>query len=201
MFLDNNNQAHVDGAFDPDTYSMLRDWAPVSAKLRDNVRNTGPIIRWVQLHLGSDLGTARIGAGPKVTTVRVRSNDEARTTQQVEEWLKHLDREGVSSRNILIITCGASIQESALPLSSLGSTITFDSKIGVINVATPVQIKGLEAKHVLVVDLEALNSSEAVARAYVALTRASVSLWVALGDKAWDVMQSTTVDQIARAVR
>lgn len=201
MFLDNNNQAHVDGSFDPDTYSMLREWAPVSARLRDNVRNTGPIVGWVQLHLGSDLGTARIGAGPKVTTIRVRSNDDARTTQQVEEWLKYLDREGVSNQNMLIITCAASVQQSALPLSCLGSTITFDSKIGSISVATPVQIKGLEAKHVLVVDLDALDSSEAVARAYVALTRASVSLWVALGDKAWDVMQSTAVEQIVRTAR
>ncbi|MEK0154731.1 NERD domain-containing protein [Arthrobacter oryzae] len=201
MFLDNNNQAHVDGSFDVDSYSILREWAPVSAKLRDNVRNTGPIIGWVQLHLGSDLGTARIGAGPKVTSIRVRSNDDARTAHAVEERLKYLSREGVTNENMLIITCAACPQQSALQFSFKGSTVAFNSRIGPITVATPLQIKGLEAKHVLVVDLDALDSSEAVARAYVALTRASVSLWVAVGNKAWDVMQSTAVEQISRIVK
>lgn len=201
MFLDNNNQAHVDGYFDPATYSMLGEWAPVSAKLRDNVRNTGPIISWVQMHLGSDLGTPRVGAGPKVKTVRVRPGDQSRTREEVEAWLKYLGREGVSTQNVLIVTCADSFERSALPLTHSGSTTSFDSHLGAIRVATPAQIKGLEERHVLVVDVEDLDSSEAIARAYVALTRASVSLWVALGDKAWSVLESTAIEQISRTVK
>ncbi|WP_315913286.1 NERD domain-containing protein [Arthrobacter sp. lap29] len=198
MFLDNNNQAHVDGSFDDDSYAILREWAPVTAKLRDNVRNTGPIIDWIQLHLGSDLGIPRVGAGPKVKTVRSRPNDHKRFRELVEDWLKYLHHESVTIGNIQIITCAATPGASALPLSSSGSTLTYTSEIGTISVATPAQFKGLESNHVLVVDLDDLDSSEAEARAYVALTRASVSLWVALGDNAWNVMQSISVEQILK---
>lgn len=198
MFLDNNNQAHVDGSFDDDSYSILQEWAPVTAKLRENVRNTGPIIEWIQLHLGSDLGTPRIGAGPKVKTVRSRPNDHERLRGLVEDWLKYLDHEAVSTTNIQIITCASTPNASTLPLSVSGSTLTYDSGIGPISVATPAEFKGLESNHVLVVDLDDLASSEAEARAYVALTRASVSLWVSLGDNAWNVMESISVEQILK---
>lgn len=165
------------------------------------MRNTAPIITWVQLHLGSDLGTPRVGAGPKVKTVRIRNNDQSRTREEVEDWLKYLGHEGVGAQNVLIVTCAVSPQHSALPLSYSGSAITFNSHLGAISVATPLEIKGLEAKHVLVVDVDDLDSTEAIARAYVALTRASVSLWVALGEKAWNSMQTVALEQISRTVK
>src|SRR4051794_22154610 len=62
MFLDPNNQAHVDGDFDEDTYRLVLDEA-VPFDLPMNVRNTKPIVHMVQSYLGADIGDPAIVHG------------------------------------------------------------------------------------------------------------------------------------------
>ena len=65
MFLDQNNQAHVDGAYDPDVAELLGTEA-IWVDLDLNVRNTQAIVHVVQEYLGADVGDPGIVHGEKV---------------------------------------------------------------------------------------------------------------------------------------
>ncbi|MFD0637879.1 NERD domain-containing protein/DEAD/DEAH box helicase [Catenulispora yoronensis] len=65
MFLDMNNQAHVDGAFDEEVFELVASEA-LRVDLDLNVRNTKAIVHMVQEYLGADIGDPGIVHGEKV---------------------------------------------------------------------------------------------------------------------------------------
>lgn len=159
MFLDPNNQAHIDGAYDGDVAALVADEA-VAVDLDLNVRNTSAIVHVVQEYLGADVGDPGIVHGEKVqwhtTDRRVTVSDGASVAAQ-------LIHDGVSRSEIWIIDPAS----DKAPATTDGITVT-----------SPRFAKGLEAEHVIVCGLPERLDDAGVAAFYVSVTRARVSLHV-----------------------
>lgn len=191
MFVDTNNQAHVDGIFDAVFFSELQSKS-AQFTLRTNCRNTEPIVTQVQSLLGADLGIPKVGAGPKVVVMHSGPGNQA---SRIDAELSRLADQGVATRDIAIVTILEDAAESGAFLSSPYRE-SFDGLKPKIFTARA--IKGLEARHVLVVDVQDLETSEARSRLYVAMTRARVSLWMSIGDPAWNQMARMAAESFGR---
>ena len=160
MFLDQNNQAHVDGAYDPDIIELLGSEA-IWVDLELNVRNTQAIVHVVQEYLGADVGDPGIVHGEKVHWVTVSGES---TVAEGEQIATKLNENGVPRASIWIVDAASESQPYRSPHGFL--------------VVNPRYAKGLEAEHVIVCNLPSESDSAATARFYVAVTRARVSLHI-----------------------
>jgi DNA helicase IV len=195
IFVDTNNQAHVDGAYDPELFDQMRAWSVVF-RLRQNCRNTEPIVTQIQTLLGADLGVPRVGAGPKVGMLHARSDSAA--VEGLDRELERLLDQGVNLNEVAII----SLQSEPADSLAWGSRISLRGDLGDaastkrVKLWSPQQIKGLESKHVLVVDVHDLLEPNAMQKLYVAMTRARVSLWMAIEDPAWNQLGEMAAQSI-----
>lgn len=163
MFLDPNNQAHVEGDFDRDVMALVSDEATIF-ELDLNVRNTRAIVHVVQEYLAADVGKPGIVHGEKIRWVRAeKPADEAAALAQARE----LASEGIPKGNIWVID------------SSSAASPRQDSKGYVVT--SPRYVKGLENEHVIVFGVPDPDDDSAVANFYVAVTRARVSLTIVVG--------------------
>lgn len=158
MFLDPNNQARVDGAFDEETYELVADDA-ASFDLGLNIRNTKAIVHVVQSYLGADIGDPGIVAGE---SVEWRSFDDGSGRDEASALARKLVDSGVKKDAIWIISASADGEPFITPE---GVTLT-----------TPRFAKGLEAEHVIVCDLPMELDDSGLAALYVAVTRPRVAL-------------------------
>ncbi|WP_189290198.1 nuclease-related domain-containing DEAD/DEAH box helicase [Micrococcus luteus] len=158
VFLDPNNQAHVDGVFDPDTFDLLRSQATATSRLSTNVRNTRPVVVTLQDLLEADLGDPGIVNGERPFWDRKSTGDLWAAIHRARD----LVAEGVARDRICLIDCSR--------------TEPSDSVQEGFRVVSPRTIKGLEAHHVVVFGLPTVIDSEARASLYVALTRPRISL-------------------------
>jgi hypothetical protein len=158
MFLDPNNQAHVDGRFDKEVFDLVSEEA-LLFDLNLNVRNTRAIVHVVQEYLGADVGDPGIVHGEAVHWETVAEPADAAKASEVAN---ELIANGIGKSQIWIIR----VSGDAEP------TINAD---GVI-VTCPRYVKGFEAEHVIVCDLPETFNDETIASLYVAVTRARVSL-------------------------
>ncbi|GAA1884711.1 hypothetical protein GCM10009715_33690 [Paeniglutamicibacter psychrophenolicus] len=160
MFLDPNNQAHVDGHYDEDVAALVAEEG-IAVDLDLNVRNTRAIVHIVQEYLGADVGDPGIVHGEKVhwhtTSSRVTGADG-------EDVARQLVGGGVSPDGIWIID----------PASDRPPTKSVDGFV----FTSPRFAKGLEAEHVVVCGLPNSLDSAGAAAFYVAVTRARVSLHI-----------------------
>lgn len=189
IFCDPNNQANVDGAFDESVYDDVRGRAAVY-RLPFNCRNTATIVTQTQLITGADLGIAKAGAGPQVEYVR--TYDDGESAASLDQRLRHLLDDEIHPDDIVVLTLRDHVESSAALSSrawSRGRLVNGDRlphELGHPRVFTTNAYKGLEAAHVLVIDVDDVSGPIAMARLYVAMTRPRVSLWIALGTDAWD---------------
>ena len=160
MFLDPNNQSHVDGRFDKDVYDLVAAEAP-SFDLNRNVRNTKAIVHVVQEYLGADVGDPGIVHGEKV---QWHWSDGAADVEEATEVAYRLIAEGARKAEIWIISATSDLAPMSTP--------------GGLTVTSPRYAKGLEAEHVIVCDLPESFDDAGVAAFYVAVTRARVSLHI-----------------------
>lgn len=190
VFCDPNNQANIDGRLD---LRVLRELqvAATSIDLPYNCRNTSTIVLQTQEMTGADLGVARAGQGPPVEYVKCATDADAAAL--LDAHLKRLRRDEIPLGEVAVVTLRAEPS-----LSSAVETRAYRSGLlarpdqsasttpgGSATLLTVAEIKGLEAAHVCVVDVEELSDQAAIAHLYVAMTRARISLWVALGEDAW----------------
>lgn len=160
MFLDTNNQAHVDGSFDPD----INDYVSAEALLVDldlNVRNTSAIVTMVQEYIGADVGDPGIVHGEKV---QWHKPDGAPDVGAAEKVAQDLVSGGVRKQDIWIISTTST---SARSVTEQGFTVV-----------SPRYAKGLEAENVITCDLPDTYDRAGTAAFYVAVTRARVSLHI-----------------------
>jgi hypothetical protein len=162
MFLDPNNQAHVDGVFDPDVLALVSDEA-VTVDLDLNVRNTKAIVHMVQEYLGADVGDPGIVHGEKVHWVTSSGGVEAAAESAAE-----LVANGSRPEDIWIID----VASDRPPHRDAAGVLT----------TNPRHAKGLEAEHVIVCGLPTEFDERELAALYVALTRARVALHVVASD-------------------
>ncbi|MFC0862216.1 NERD domain-containing protein [Sphaerimonospora cavernae] len=160
MFLDPNNQAHIDGSFDPDVYELVSDEA-LLLDLNRNVRNTRAIVHVVQEYLGADIGDPGIVNGERV---QWRWAAAEAGLAAAEGLARELVDDGARREDIWIISVTS---DDALVQSAAGFTVT-----------SPRYAKGLEAEHVIVCDLPEVYDEHGLAGFYVAVTRARVTLHV-----------------------
>jgi hypothetical protein len=160
MFLDPNNQAHVDGEFDPDVCELVQQEA-LQYDLDRNVRNTRAIVHVVQEYLAADVGDPAIVAGERVAWWWSAGPADV---SEAEARARELLANGAGRNEIWIIS-----------VSSGGEP--YRSKAGFL-VTNPRFAKGLEAEHVIVCDLPQEYDDRGVAAFYVAITRARVTLHV-----------------------
>lgn len=162
MFLDHNNQAHVDGAYDPEVFELVSSEAAVF-ELSKNVRNTKSIVFMVQEYLQADVGDPGIVNGAKVVWERFEGEHSRTRALEVAE---EIASQSIDPVNIWIISVNGAPQSERVE--------------GDIRILTPKEAKGLEAEHVVVCDLPSDYNAESLAAFYVAATRARVTLHIVL---------------------
>jgi hypothetical protein len=195
IFCDPNNQANVDGRFDRLAYQEMVGEA-VTIDLPYNCRNTSNVVRQTQQVTGADLGVAKAGAGPVVDYAR--HTDDKGAAGLLDAQLGRLRKQEVDLADVAVVTVRDSAEQSAATATRAFRTGQLVAqpdpdlrRPGVARLLTIAEIKGLEAAHVCVVDVDDTRDTVAPARLYVAMTRPRISLWVGLTDNAWQ--------QIARA--
>ncbi|WP_062378861.1 NERD domain-containing protein [Demequina pelophila] len=172
MFLDPNNQAHVDGRFDPDVYAIVMSECAVF-QLDRNVRNTKGVVDVVKNYLGADIGDPGIVHGDQVQWYTV---PEARRRDAVADIARSLASEGVARSEVWVIPAG-----DACVVAGAADTLA---------VKTPQEAKGLEADHVIVCSLPKERTTAAMAALYVAITRPRVGLHMVVTPEERKFMQS-----------
>lgn len=194
MFCDPNNQLNIDGDYDPEIAEELRGWSAQYA-LPYNCRNTIQIVRQTQLITGADIGVARAGEGPSVGFDQYESDSDAAVL--VDRAIGKLRQNEIPLADIAIVTLCDDPSDSVVTLTRAYRTrqIAIQTQPGHVPpegiwLRTVRQIKGLEAPHVLVTDVDDISHRDQLARLYVAMTRPRVSLWICVSRPAWKQMQS-----------
>ncbi len=189
LFCDPNNQANVDGRFDRTVLDELMAQASL-VELPFNCRNTSTIVHQTQLVTGADIGVARAGEGPAVDYQQCA--DDASTARLLDAHLKRLRQAEVDLRDVTVVTVRDTAAESAVTASKAYRTgrLVDDATwhggaAQAARLLTAADVKGLEAPHVCVVDVEDTQAPTAQARLYVGMTRARISLWLGLHPPAW----------------
>ena len=160
MFLDPNNQAHVDGDYDEDVAELIADEA-IAVDLDLNVRNTQAIVHVVQEYLGADVGDPGIVHGEKV---QWHTPAGAANVNEADVLAKQIVADGGHRANVWMIRTTS----DEPPTTSPGGFV----------MTSPRYAKGLEAEHVIVFDLPETYDAAETAAFYVAVTRARVSLHI-----------------------
>ncbi|MFE4514363.1 NERD domain-containing protein [Kitasatospora sp. NPDC056783] len=160
MFLDMNNQAHVDGNYDEDVLELVRPEASLF-DLSLNVRNTRAMVHMVQEYLAADVGDPGIVHGEKV---QWHAPDGDADVDEAAAVARKLVADGVRKDDVWIVD----VASGAAPAR------TGDGFV----VTSPRYAKGLEAEHIVVCGLPTAFDDAGTAALYVAVTRARVSLHV-----------------------
>ncbi|MFD3694567.1 NERD domain-containing protein [Streptomyces sp. NPDC058646] len=160
MFLDMNNQAHVDGGFDRDVFELIAPEA-LSVDLDLNVRNTRAIVHMVQEYLAADVGDPGIVHGERV---QWHTPDAEADLAAADSVARRLLADGVRGPDIWIISTTSTAAPHEMPRGHI--------------VTSPRYAKGLEAEHIIVCNLPRTYDDAGTAAFYVAVTRARVSLHI-----------------------
>lgn len=160
MFLDRNNQAHIDGGFDEDVFELVLGEA-VTYELPLNVRNTKPMVDLVQNYLGADVGNPGIVHGEPLHWHDAKG---AADVEAAETLSAELVADGTPTGSIWIIDASST---DAPTSTQSGYVIT-----------SPRYAKGLEADRVVLCNLPEAFDQFGSAAFYVAATRARVALHV-----------------------
>ncbi len=161
MFLDPNNQAHVDGEYDADVAELITDEA-ITVDLSLNVRNTRAIVHVVQEYLNADVGDPGVVHGERVQWY---TTEEAVTVSDGVKIAADLVADGARRADIWVVD---------------SRSVAAPTTVGGVVVTSPRFAKGLEAEHVIVCGLPDVLDASGTAAFYVAVTRARVSLHVVL---------------------
>lgn len=160
IFLDPNNQTHVDGVFDQDTWEFMRDQASLKYRLDKNVRNTKLVVVSLQTLLNADLGDPGIAEGEKPYWDLKSSGDLDAARRRADELVS----QGADPSQVCLIDCSGRDHDTTLANR--------------FRLTTPSAIKGLEVNHVIVFGLPSPMTEKARSDIYVAMTRPRISLSV-----------------------
>ena len=160
MFLDPNNQAQVDGRYDPDVFELVSSEA-IGYDLGMNVRNTKAIVHMVQEYIGADVGDPGIVHGEAIQW----------------HWI-----DGATGLDHAIILAGSMRGEGVLASDIWIIPVEGDPECDElhdgIRILSPRVAKGLEADHVIVCNLPADYEDADLAAFYVAVTRPRITLHI-----------------------
>lgn len=198
IFSDPNNQLNIDGNYDAEVASELRGDS-AQYELPYNCRNTVQVVRQTQLITGVDIGVAKAGEGPRVGFDQYDCGENA--ADLIDREIERLRKQEIPLEDIAIVTLRDNPSDSAASLTRTyrrGQIASPEQRnrtaAEAISLRTARAIKGLEAPHVLVTDIDDLSKRDQVARLYVGMTRPRISLWLCVSKLAWTQMQSMPVN-------
>ncbi|MBZ3901029.1 NERD domain-containing protein [Streptomyces griseiscabiei] len=184
FMLDQNNQVLTPDAYDPDAWEYLRPLGSVYGPMKRNCRNTVQIVKQVHFYTGADLGVASAGEGEPVRYVDVHTAQEEATV--LDTYVNELVGEGVSPRDITLLSASGDWETSSVRLSQRASRIErFADVVGTdrtkhrLTWSSVSDFKGHENHVVCLIDLEPEHLEGRLDALYVAWTRARAQLWVA----------------------
>ncbi|MFE9887701.1 NERD domain-containing protein [Streptomyces scopuliridis] len=186
FMLDQNNQVLRPDAYDIDAWEYLRPLGMPYGPMRRNCRNTVQIVKQVHRYTGADLGVASAGEGEPVRF------DDAHTPQEeataLDAYVSELVREGVSLRDITVLSASGKWETSSARLSQRAAKIErFVDVVGTdrtkhrLTWSSVSDFKGHENRVVCLVDLDPDHLKGRLDTLYVAWTRARAQLWIACG--------------------
>ncbi|AGP56135.1 hypothetical protein M271_23105 [Streptomyces rapamycinicus NRRL 5491] len=184
FMLDQNNQVLTPDGYDPDAWEYLRPLGTVYGPMKRNCRNTVQIVNQVRLYTGADLGVASAGEGRPVRFTDVPDAQDEATV--LDAYVNELVAEGVSPRDITLLSASGDWQTSSARLSQRASKIErFADVVGTdrtkhrLTWSSVSDFKGHENHVVCLIDLEPGHLDGRLDALYVAWTRARAQLWVA----------------------
>ncbi len=184
FMLDQNNQVLTPDAYDTEAWQYLRGLGSVVGPMRRNCRNTVQIVSQVRAYTGADLGVASAGEGEPVRFADV--SDAHEEAGELDAYVNDLMRQGVSLRDITLLSASGDWDTSSARLSQRASKIErFADVVGTdrtkhrLTWSSVADFKGHENHVVCLIDLGPTHLEERADALYVAWTRARAQLWVA----------------------
>ncbi|MFE4057110.1 NERD domain-containing protein [Streptomyces sp. NPDC059096] len=184
FMLDQNNQVLAPDAYDDDAWEYLRPLGSVYGPMKRNCRNTVQIVKQVRRYTGADLGIASAGEGEPVRFADVHDSQEEATA--LDTYVDELVREGVSLRDITVLSASGSWDTSSVRLSKRAAkTERFADVVGTertkhrLTWSSVSDFKGHENLVVCLIDLDPDHLKDRLDALYVAWTRARAQLWIA----------------------
>ncbi|MFF7233361.1 NERD domain-containing protein [Streptomyces sioyaensis] len=206
FMLDQNNQVLAPEAYDPDAWEYLHPLGSVYGPMKRNCRNTVQIVKQVHFYTGADLGTASAGEGEPVRFTEVRDAQEEATA--LDAYVNELVQEGVSPRDITLLSASGNWETSSARLSQRASRIErFADVVGSdrtkhrLTWSSVADFKGHENNIVCLIDLEPDQLKGRLDAIYVSWTRARAQLWVACRPGTHQVLKDLGVAVLKREGR
>ncbi|MFE2494894.1 NERD domain-containing protein [Streptomyces scopuliridis] len=206
FMLDQNNQVLAPEAYDPDAWEYLRPLGSMYGPMRRNCRNTVQIVKQVRFYTGADLGVASAGEGEPVRFTDVRDAPDEATV--LDSYVDELVQDGVSPRDITLLSASGDWQTSSARLSQRASKIErFADVVGTdrtkhrLTWSSVSDFKGHENHVVCLIDLESEYLEGRLDALYVAWTRARAQLWVACRPDTRQVLKDLGVAVLTREGR
>ncbi|WP_413102516.1 NERD domain-containing protein [Streptomyces sp. Inha503] len=185
LMLDQNNQVLSPDTYDPDAWAYVRTLGLEYGPMKRNCRNTVQIVEEVRSYTGANLGVASAGEGEPVRFADV--HDRQGEARLLDDYVNELVREGVSPRDITLLSASGDWETSSARLSQRASKIErFTDVVGTdrtkhrLTWSSVPDFKGHENHVVCLIDLEPEHLEGRLDALYVAWTRARAQLWVAL---------------------
>lgn len=194
MFMDENNQVLEKEHFDPAVYQDFVATNSLVWQLDENLRNTKSTVTFVESHLAADIGDPSVQIHGPSSRIRVLRNNSADllSAELDAEIHRLVTRENIRLKDIWIITCKNTIDESSVVASAEGKQPVYKSTSGSVRLVTSHEVKGLETPVALVIDVESLDPEE-ISKVYVSFTRASLYMCAYVNQKAKAAMEANLV--------
>ncbi|MGW6769905.1 NERD domain-containing protein [Streptomyces sp. NPDC055037] len=203
FMLDQNNQVLAPEAYDPEAWEYLRPLGSVYGPMKRNCRNTVQIVEQVRFYTGADLGVASAGEGEPVRFADVRDAPDEATV--LDAYVSELVREGVSPRDVTLLSASGDWETSSARLSQRAAKIErFADVVGTdrtkhrLTWSSVSDFKGHENHVVCLIDLEPEYLEGRLDALYVAWTRARARLWVACRPDTRQVLKDLGVAVLTR---
>jgi hypothetical protein len=188
FFMDMNNQGSMYGHIEPDALDFLKSHSAIWP-LRRNCRNTRQICEKTFLYTRGDVGSGGVtgeglpvGRGEYWVSRQEQADDIVR---QLEKWI---DGEDIPPRDITVLS-PVDFEKSAVQLVGDRLFRMFQVVDGYsgrwqptgLTFSTIRDFKGLENRHILLIDLDMLPEGErGISELYVGMTRANAQLWLSI---------------------
>ncbi|WP_049568167.1 nuclease-related domain-containing DEAD/DEAH box helicase [Streptomyces sp. SBT349] len=206
FMLDQNNQVLAPDTYDSEAWEYLRPLGSVYGPMKRNCRNTVQIVKQVHFYTGADLGVASAGEGEPARFADVRDAQEEAAL--LDAYVNELVREGVSPRDITLLSASGNWERSSARLSQRASKIErFTDVVGTdrarhrLTWSSVSDFKGHESHVVCLIDLEPEHLEGRLDGLYVAWTRARAQLWVACRPGTRETLKNLGVAVLTREGR
>ena len=201
LFYDQNNQSALLGDFDSEALELLKSFGGVTGHLRRNCRNTEDIVLQTRLLTAADLGNPSAGPGPPVEILFYA--DKAEQLGLLEAYLSQLaDDQDVLLSDVTLLSaqpfgesCASSLSRRwSRRLTVLDAQQARDWPPEQMTFATIEAFKGLENRHIALIDLDVVSEEPRVlSMLYVGMSRARATLWLCVQKD-----YQTALDDMAR---